>query len=155
MPETTVKVNLTYGLVVIIASAVFILLEIGLLIAYGICIGLNNGNGAIYTLLSFNVVFAFLAILVAIVSIVGNINIIERLRDCMRPVQFYLYIVILVAFIISGICAVILNAFIFIYSNLLPLAVVSIIVNFAAHVAMLIFSAINVGWVRCQMRSST
>jgi hypothetical protein len=128
------------------------------MVAYGIFIGLNNGNGGLYTLMIFNIVFAAINILAGIFSIVTNVSIIDCMKDCLRPVQYVLFVVALIAFCVLGVCAVVLNAFIFLYNNLqgmLIMASIVICVNFAAFIIMIILTCINLGWLRFKMSRSS
>lgn len=148
---STIEINFSYGLVVVIASIVFMIVEGGLMIVYGIFIGLNPGNSGLYALMILNIIFAAISIGVGILSAVSNLNIVERLRDCLRPAQFILYVIVLIAFCVLAICCVVLNAIIFSFTNLTVLATIVIIITIVAFLVMIILSAINVGWVRCRM----
>lgn len=121
---------------------------------FAIFISLNNGNGGLYTLMIFNMIFSGISIIVGIFNIVSNISIIDCMKDCLRPVQYILFLTALIALCVLAVCSLILNAFIFIYHNIqsmLVMASVVICTNFIVFLIMTILAGINVGWLKCQL----
>ncbi|KAL0491812.1 hypothetical protein AKO1_010212 [Acrasis kona] len=144
----------SYNVFVMVMSLFFIIVQIGLIVTYGVFTGINGGNSGFYTLMIFNIVFGAINLLVGLFNLITNVSVIDCMRDCLRPVQYILYVVGLIAFCVLGVIAVLLNAFIFIFSSiqsLLIMAVVVICINFVAFSFMIILSSINVGWVRCKL----